>query len=151
MALAAIGVGIAAAGFVKGIMDSSKAEGEAKKAARAQRRIAAAQAARKRRAQVREAQVKQGNIEAAGAAQGGAGTSSNVAVAQASLGTQLASNLTFLSNTSAESNEATNSLRRAAAFRSDAAMAQSIGNFAMQNSSRIDNLFASSGSDTTEG
>lgn len=137
----AIGAIIGAVGLGIGLVKERQAEIKASKAARAQRRIEAAQTARKRRAQVREAQTKRGNIEAAGAAQGGAGTSSNVLVAQASLDTQLASNLTFLSNTTAESSKATSALKDASSLRSQGAMAQAAGSFALQNSSRIDNLF----------
>lgn len=136
---AAIGVGIAAAGLVKGIRDQGLAAAETNKAKRAQRRLNQAQMVRQRRNAVRESQVATANIEAKSASQGGGG--SNAAGAISSVGSQLSANLSFLSSTSSISNSATSALSRAAGLRERGAMFQAVGSFAAQNASRIDNLF----------
>lgn len=138
----AIGAVIGGIGLAYSIYANRQAAIQQNKAARAQRRLNAIQEARKRRSQIREAQAQQGSIEAMGAAQGGVG-SSNMIAAQSSLASQLSTNLNFLSNTTSVSNRATNALSAAADIRSKGALASSIGNFALQNSAGIDNLFSS--------
>lgn len=137
----AFGAIVGGLGLGYSIYKDRQADIQSRKAARAQKRLNAAQEARKRRAQIREAQTAAGALELRGAANGGAGTSSNVVSGQASLSSQLATNLNFLSNTSADSQKATDALAQAARLRSQGALGQAIGNFAMNNSDRIDNLF----------
>ena len=133
------------AGLTKELLNGRQAQAEANKAKRAQRRLNQAQQARQRRASVREAQVATANVEAKSASQGGGGSTAAGAIAY--IGSQLSSNMSFLNSTSARSDSATNALSRAASLRSQGALAQSIGGFVSQNSSRIDNLFDSFSTD----
>jgi hypothetical protein len=142
--LAVAGLALSGLSTVYGIYKDKEAGVQDRKAQRAQRRINAAQEARKRRSQVRESQVKASSIQAAAAVNGG-GASSNTLVAQSSLSTQLATNLNFLSASTANSDMATSALSRAATQRSQGAVGSAIGNFAMQNQDRIDNLFKTEG------
>mgnify|MGYP003657725437 CR=1 FL=1 len=137
----AIGAILGGVGLAYNIYQTRQAGIQERKAQKAQKRINTAQEVRKRRATIREAQVATANTQVVAAANGGGGQSSNILAAQSSVGAQLASNLNFLSSTSAESKKATNALATSARMRSQGALANSIGNFALNNSDRIDNLF----------
>lgn len=135
-----LGAIIGGVGLAYNMYQQRQAEVKENRAERARKRINDAQEARKRRAAVREAQVASANAQVVGAANG-VGQSSNVIAAGASITSQLSTNLNFLSVTSAESNKASSNLSDAANARSRGALVQSIGSFAIQNDSRIDNLF----------
>ena len=136
----AIGLIIAAGTAIYQKRQENIAIGKQNKAARAQKRIARAQEARKRRAAVQEAQIAGARVEAAGAATEG-GASSNVISANTTIASQLGSNLSFLAATTAESEIATNALSDAAQNRSNSATAGAVGGLALQNDTRLDNLF----------
>ena len=117
--------GIGAGASVAGTISSIKAQKSQRKAARAQARIAELQRSRERRDTIRRARIARAQVEnQVGSA--GLLASSSAQGGTSSIGSQLASNLSFLDQAGALNTSANRSLDKAARFQTQATIFQGI-------------------------
>ncbi len=135
-------VGLAAGGTVASVQQGRQARKESAKARKAEQRLQNVRAARERRAAVREARLQRAQIQS-GAAQSGVATSSGAVQGAGAVGTQLASNLSFLDQSSALTNQISLFRQRSADASGRASTYSAVSGLAMQGAS----LFGGKGSE----
>lgn len=141
-----IAVATAAVGTAASVHQSAQARSEQRKAARVERRIQDVKAARERRRAIREARIARADVEA-GAQATGAGTSSGAITGSGTIGTQLASNLSFLDQASELQTQSSIFRQKAANFSGRAQDFGAVSNIALTTGS----LFGRSGGGSNSG
>ena len=122
------------AGTGASIQQSRQARKEAGKARKAEQRLQNVRAARERKAAVREARLKRAQIQS-GAVQGGVATSSGAVQGAGAVGTQLASNLSFLDQSSQLTNQISLFRQKSADASGRASTYAAVSGLAMQGAS----------------
>ena len=147
-AIAIVGIGLTVKGQRAQRKASKKAQAAGEQSRRAQQRQQQLEQSRERRKQIREARILRARAISAGVAQGVSPASSVIPGTTGSIQTQLAGNLAFLSQSSAnigDINVALGEQTKALSAAATAGAVSSLGLTIFTSSSQIANIFKSGG------